>query len=122
MHPSGQRYRWQPGRAPADLAPAPLPHWLRALVAPGKGRPGHPLAHWRQLVKAAVVEGERNNTVASLAGHLLWHGVDPDVALELLLAWNRVRCTPPLADAEVARVVQSISSLHAREHEGDDSP
>ena len=38
--------------------------------------------------------------------------LDPDVALELLLAWNRVRCRPPLDDTEVARVVASITKLH----------
>ncbi|MGO8840731.1 MAG: primase alpha helix C-terminal domain-containing protein [Methyloceanibacter sp.] len=52
-----------------------------------------------------MAEGQRNSTVASLTGHLLWHGVDPDVTLELLLAWNRVRCRPPLDDAEVAQVL-----------------
>lgn len=72
-------------------------------------------ARWRRLVREGVVEGERNNTLASLTGHLLWHGVDPEVALELLLAWNRARCRPPLPDDEVARVVASIARLHERQ-------
>jgi hypothetical protein len=63
-------------------------------------------------VREGVDEGSRNNALASLAGHLLWRGVDPQVALELLLAWNRVRCRPPLADNEVAQVVDSITRLH----------
>ena len=46
----------------------------------------------RALVHEGVGEGERNSTIASLTGHLLWHGVDPQVALELMLAWNRLRC------------------------------
>ena len=50
--------------------------------------------------------------MASLAGHLLWREVDTDVVLELLLCWNRVRCRPPLPDAEVAAVVRSITRLH----------
>jgi hypothetical protein len=37
------------------------------------------------------------------------------VVLELLLAWNHVRCRPPLGDAEVAQVVNSIARLHQRE-------
>jgi hypothetical protein len=28
------------------------------------------------------------------------------------LAWNRMRCRPPLDDAEVAQVVASITRLH----------
>ena len=62
-------------------------------------------------------EGERNATLASLTGHLLWRGVDPEVALELMLAWNRTRCRPPLSDEEVVRVVESIVRLHGRARE-----
>jgi Primase C terminal 1 (PriCT-1) len=50
--------------------------------------------------------------VFNAAGHLLWHGVDPDVVLEFLLAWNRVRCRPPLDEAEIAQVVANIVRLH----------
>jgi hypothetical protein len=92
------------------------------LIAPAGGRSGHPLAHWRALVREGVVEGERNSTVASLAGHLLWHGVDAQVAVDLLLAWNSVRCHPPLADEEVARTVESIARLHERQHSPDAAP
>ncbi len=110
LHPSGQVYAWTPGRSPADMAPAPLPRWL--LFAGHGPRARRTLADWRQLVHAGVPEGERNTTIASLTGHLLWHGVDAQVALELMLAWNRLRCRPPLDDEEVARVVVSISRLH----------
>ncbi len=119
LHPSGRRYAWCPGRAPGDLALPPLPLWLVRLARPGP-RSGHPLAYWRTLVREGVREGQRNNTLASLAGHLLWHGVDPAVVLELLHAWNRQRCLPPLDDDEVAEVVQSILRLHQRSGEGRD--
>ena len=110
LHPSGQLYAWAPGRSPEEIAPAALPRWL---LFAGRGpRAGRSLAAWRQLVQEGVSEGERNSTVASLTGHLLWHGVDPQVALELMLAWNRLRCRPPLDDEEVARVVASITHLH----------
>lgn len=114
VHPSGRRYAWAEGHAPDELPPARLP--ARFLDATRASAPaGHDPAHWRRLVHDGVAEGERNATIASLTGHLLWRGVDPDVALELLLAWNRTRCRPPLADEEVARVVQSIARLHDRE-------
>jgi hypothetical protein len=115
LHASGRSYAWRSGHAPEDLAVAPMPGWLLERVT---GRPagrGHSLDHWRRLVRDGVAEGERNSTIASFAGHLLWHGVDPEVALELLLAWNRARCRPPLSDAEVASVLRSIARLHARE-------
>jgi hypothetical protein len=111
VHPSGRLYRWVPGHDPDETPLAPLPDW----VSGREERRSHSLQHWRRLVRAGVVEGERNSTIASLAGHLLWRGVDAEVTLELLLAWNRARCTPPLSDEEVARVVQSILRAHRRE-------
>jgi hypothetical protein len=114
VHPNGRRYAWVPGRAPDEAPLAPIPRWLLALVRPPGAHAGHSIADWRALVRDGVNEGSRNNTIASLAGHLLWHGVDPQVVLELLLAWNQARCRPPLAGDEVARVVESITRLHER--------
>jgi hypothetical protein len=112
VHPNGRRYAWR--IAPQDTRLADLPAWLLDPTQPG-GRSSHSLAHWRQLVREGVDKGARNATLASLVGHLLWHQVDAAVALELLLAWNRMRCRPPLPDDEVARVVQSIARLHERD-------
>lgn len=110
IHPTGRAYAWAPGRSPDDITLAPLPRWI---LVPVRGpRVGRSLPQWRRLVREGVPEGERNSTIASLTGHLLWHGVDPEVALELMLAWNRMRCRPPLDDAEVAQVVASITRLH----------
>ena len=111
-HSSGRPYAWAEGSTPDDVAPAPLPIWA---VPAAQANGGHSIAHWRELVREGVAEGSRNDTLASLTGHLLWHGVDPEVALELLLAWNRLRCRPPLTDEEVAQVVHSITRLHQRE-------
>jgi hypothetical protein len=116
VHPSGRRYAWEPGHAPDEIALAALPPWFVDLLR-HPAQTGHSLAHWRRVVHEGVAEGERNATVASLTGHLLWRGVDPEVALELLLGWNRLRCRPPLPDDEVARVVQSIARLHERERD-----
>ena len=116
VHPSGRAYAWEPGRASGEARLAGLPPWFLDLLRHAS-QGGHPLAHWRHLVHEGVAEGERNSTLASLTGHLLWRGVDPEVALELLLGWNRLRCRPPLPDDEVARVVQSIARLHERERD-----
>lgn len=114
LHPSGQSYAWAPGHAPGETPLAPMPPWLVHLVREVE-RPGHPLAHWRRLVRDGVGEGERNSSIASLAGHLLWHGVDPAVTLDLLLCWNTTRCRPPLSGDEVARTVENIVRIHRRE-------
>ena len=111
IHPSGRRYAWVPGSGPDEARLAPAPEWIWS----GATRKGHTQRHWRRLVREGVAEGERNATIASLAGHLLWHGVDPEVVTDLLLVWNRARCAPPLEDDEAARVVASIVRLHQRE-------
>lgn len=114
LHPSGGRYLWVANHDPEIMAPSPMPDWLLMELRGEGRRVGHPLSYWRNLVTEGVPEGERNNTIASLAGHLLWHGVDPDVVMELLLCWNAVRCYPPLPDNEVVRTVESIIRSHKR--------
>lgn len=117
VHSSGIRYEWVEGRSPGSAALAPLPEWVLREGVDESPRRGHPLAYWRRLVSDGVPAGERNNTIASLAGHLLRHKVDSTVVMELLLCWNRVRCRPPLGDEEVAAVVASIGRLHERDAE-----
>jgi hypothetical protein len=114
VHPSGRRYAWHRGQSPGEIEPADLPGWLDALARGPRLRTGHGLADWRRLVREGVPEGQRNDSVASLTGHLLWRGIDPALALELLLCWNRVRCRPPLPDDEVVRTVESITRTHLR--------
>jgi hypothetical protein len=97
---------------------APLPGWLLQAATRTPARQGHDPEYWRTLLKEGVSQGARNNTIASLSGHLLWHGVDREVVVELMLCWNRVRCRPPLPDAEVLRTVHSIARLHARHGQG----
>ena len=117
LHASGLRYIWIEGRTPESSGIAPVPDWMLREAIDEPTRRGHPIAHWRRLVCEGVPAGERNNTIASLAGHLLRRRVDAAVVMELLLCWNRTRCRPPLADEEVAAVVTSISRLHARDEE-----
>ncbi len=116
IHPSGADYHWRPGHGPDAIPVARLPSWLLSLALRHRSGRGHPAGYWRDLLRTGVEEGARNNAIASLAGHLLWHDVEPDVATELLLCWNRTRCRPPLDDAEVVQVMSSIARLHGGEH------
>lgn len=110
-HASGRPYRWQPGAGPSELAP--LLTWLKPTPEPQ--RRGRTRAQWQTLLQEDVGPGARNARIASISGHLLWHGIAPEIALELLLSWNRTRCCPPLADEEVARTFASIQRTRARQ-------
>lgn len=121
VHPSGKRYRWLPGHSPDELRPATLPEWLLDIASGDAPNPGLALPGWRHRVREAVPEGERNDAIASLTGHLLWHGLDTGIVRELVLCWNRAHCRPPLCDDEVGRTVESITRTHFREHEERDA-
>jgi len=114
LHASGQRYAWAPRCTPDESEIAPLPTWLLALIRGETPNVGQPPSHWRELLRDGVHEGTRNNTIASITGHLLAHGIDPGVAGELLICWNRERCRPALSDEEVIRTVESITHVHLR--------
>jgi hypothetical protein len=98
-HISGGKYEWQQ-QGGKDLAP--MPAWLVTSLQQPKVKVRAPATHWHEIARNGVAEGQRDKTATSLAGHLLRRYVDPRVVLELIQAWNVVRCTPPLG-AELAR-------------------
>lgn len=112
LHATGRRYAEVVGLEFAALDLAPVPRWLTAALRGPSG--GHPVHHWRHLLRAGVREGRRNATLASIAGHLLRRDVDPGVVEEIAAAWNEARCRPPLPAVEVERTVQSIARAEAR--------
>ena len=111
IHPSGRAYCWSVDNATALAA---APDWLLArITTPVNGTIARPPSEWRELVKG-VAEGARDCSTAQLAGHLLRRGVHSFVALELLQSWNAARCTPPLAEKDVERIVDSIATRELR--------
>jgi hypothetical protein len=106
-HPSGAKYRWEVPLSSSGLAEAP--DWVEGTGAAQSGTRARPAEEWRRIAALGVCQGERNTTLASLAGHLLRRGIDPFVVLDLLTCWNAVRCRPPLPENEVARTVDSIA-------------
>lgn len=111
MHPSGRRYAWSVDSASAIAA---APDWLLAKATACSNGTATPPSEWRRLVTDGVAEGARNDSVSKLTGHLLRRYVDPRVTLELVRTWNAARCRPPLADAEVEAIVQSIAGLELK--------
>jgi Bifunctional DNA primase/polymerase, N-terminal/Primase C terminal 1 (PriCT-1) len=117
LHVSGSYYEWKPGHSPGELPLAIMPPWL---LSTQQSKPGAPVpaTSWRALVSNGVTEGARNLTVAKLAGHFLRRYVDPVVTLEMMTAWNAMRCRPPLTEAEVETIVGSIAKREIRRRGG----
>jgi len=117
LHISGQCYTWEISSRPGEVAIAPAPAWLLDMLKPSSAGLSRSIEDWRKLVNQGVPEGQRNASVASLAGMLFRKYVDPYVVLDLVLAWNRARCFPPLTDDEVANTVDSVANLEAKRRE-----
>jgi hypothetical protein len=66
---------------------------------------------WTALLGGgAVPEGKRNDTIARVAGHLLYHNVDLFLAAALIAAFNESRCRPPLPGDELQKIIESIGN------------
>jgi len=119
LHVGGKRYTWAPDCAPGDLPLMPLPRWIAATIKTIKTKLN--TADWHKLVTADIPEGARNDTLTRIIGHLLRRYVDPMMALQLLLAFNRTRCCPPLADDEVIAIAKSIARREKQRRNGESS-
>jgi hypothetical protein len=112
VHRTGRVYAWSVDSAGTFAA---APQWLLDKISGnGNGNGAMPVSAWRELVRAGADEGQRNDTIARVAGHLLRQWVDPFVVRELLSAWNATHCRPPLGDDEVERIVDSICGLELK--------
>lgn len=124
QHISGRAYAVSVDHHPDEVELAAVPVWLMALLrrrsSNGKAA-ARPADEWRSVVGGNVAEGERNRTLASIAGHLLRNRIDPWVTIELLQAWNSSKCNPPLGDAEVMTTVRSIARREIERREGRDA-
>jgi len=112
-HQSGRRYAWELGASPDDVPLAPTPGWLLERIC--SERPAcasRPPDEWA-LVRRPIIAGTRNDSLARLAGYLLRRRPAPRVVLELVRAVNETRCTPPLSDHEIERIVDSIAGREA---------
>lgn len=110
IHPSSRVYCWSVNSANAF---ADAPAWLLDRISERATKPSAP-SDWRALVSNPILEGTRDTSLARVAGHLLRHYVDALVVMELVQALNKQRCTPPLPEADVARVVNSICGIEWR--------
>jgi hypothetical protein len=67
-----------------------------------------PLSARRRDEGARIPEGQRNATLASLAGSMRRRGASEATIAAALQAENLMRCDPPLADSEILRIAKSV--------------
>jgi primase-like protein len=79
---------------------------LRAELA---GDAGHRSGGQRVVRAERIPKGERNGTLASMAGRMRRAGMSQPEIEAALLKMNESRCDPPLSQDEVLRIAQSIS-------------
>jgi len=117
IHPSGRAYAWSVDSANAF---AIAPQWLLERISGcANGKPkATPASAWFSLVSNGVDEGQRNYACTRLCGYLLRRNVNVQVALGLLQIWNVTRCRPPLDEAEVERIVNSVAGAEIRRRAG----
>ena len=113
-HVSGRQYAWQN----PDISPVPMPAWLIEVINAKNIKPISSKAGTRKQEPAykghdPIPDGERNSTLASLAGSMRRRGMSAEAILDALLAENQQRCNPPLEDDEVCAIANSISNYDA---------
>jgi hypothetical protein len=112
VHPSGHVYRWE-ARKGTNFAEAPA--WLLALLDARARNDYTPASStWRNL--DPIVEGTRNETLASLAGYLIRAHLDIHLIRHIVQLWNAAHCVPPLDDDEASNVVASVARTHLRNY------
>jgi putative DNA primase/helicase len=111
-HASGKRYRWEKGNSYGEIAPAALPApWLDRLRRNGAGESVSDGA--AAQAEGLVLEGSRNNYLTSIAGTIQRSGASPEALLAVLAAENRAKCCPPLDNAELEKIVASVTRYPA---------
>ena len=115
-HVSGATYTWIAGLD--EIAEAPS--WVaelaqdRGITITGGGAP--PIAE-------VILDGQRNATLARVAGTMRRRGLSVAAITAALLEENAARCRPPLPDAEVRAIAASVGryppEAEKRSREGD---
>ncbi|HCE18528.1 MAG TPA: hypothetical protein DEQ80_11775 [Anaerolinea thermolimosa] len=106
-HVSGNPYVWEASSDPENDEPADLPGWLLNLLTAGQSAPNGHKPH-NQAQGGKVLQGQRNTWLTSEAGRMRRAGMDEPAILAALKTLNQQNCYPPLDDAEVIRIVQSV--------------
>jgi len=87
---------------------------VRDTAQPKQSLPGKPRTKTvTPTATGKIPQGRRNTTLTSIAGSLRRNGMEFFQIKEVLLQVNQNQCEPPLMEAEVEKIAESISSRYA---------
>jgi hypothetical protein len=109
-HHSGKRYKWT-----LEGAPSPLPEWvLTRRHEPNTPNTPNTQKTWlTDLLTNGAPPGERNDSLAKLAGYYAGKRVPLDVARATLTQWNRAVLSEPLPEDEFTTTLESVYRTEA---------
>jgi archaellum biogenesis ATPase FlaH len=101
-------YLFEPGFGFNEIAVAEMPAWLRELVT-GPAQPAATTSAGSETISS----GERNGTLFSMACSMRSKGLSRAGIEAAIRAENATRCSPPLPDADITRIVASATRYPA---------
>lgn len=105
VHPNGKVYEWTPGNGSV----AEAPQWLVDLILEIPEGPSMDRDPATIATDGSMIEhGQRNATLASLAGTMRRRHMEPAEIEAALLAVNANRCDPPLSAVDVQKIARSV--------------
>jgi DNA-binding transcriptional ArsR family regulator len=104
LHASGKRYEWRNVAQPEEMS-----DWLLRRVRTAT-KPPTPII---SSASAVIPKGRRNMTLAQRAGSMRRLGFSSNAIAAALLEINKADCAPPLPEAEVIQIAQSIGRYPA---------
>jgi hypothetical protein len=114
-HESGKRYEWSQHSRLGEIELPRLPKWLQELINEQVPK--------RSTVSGdAILEGDRNVALTSLAGAVRRHGATEETILAALRKHNEERCDPPLPDKELETIAASVSKYPPTEKNSNRKP
>ncbi len=116
VHESGALYTWAVPLKRSTIAPCPA--WLMEHLQEQQTAKSNSPEAWRRLITQPVAQGQRNHTLARVAG-LLFRKHPAEVAADFAYCWAQVRLQPPLPEPEVLRTIGSIANRELRRRGGE---
>lgn len=108
-------YRFLKGRSLWNCTLGRAPRWFLEKAVTPRASERAPLkgAEWAALVESSLCEGNRDAGLARIAG-AYFRDLPPRLAEISLHAMNRSFCRPPLSDAQVTKIANSIARREIR--------